>query len=790
MLQLWSVFVAVAVLAVQLCIGDKSCVIRSSTQSVVQLGSNFEVFCIFNLKCTGSMYSGQGPTKQKHEALNSTIINFKVVNITENRTYSCHCENRKDLDPCGLDISAGYLPDRPKNISCIYKIVKNESGVVVCIWNRGRDTNLRNSSALWVKGVSGNHSDGSTPYKVSDKGTELLSVNFTVSRSVELISLWVQTENPLGSAQSSIVNYTLSKIVMPPTPILGKPECYSRKCIMKVEQSVRTQHLEIQYRTEKQTWTTYQDSVVQMNSSHWSISSLEPYRLYHFRARSKFSTGLWSEWSTNICAWTQEEPPAKELDVWLASDFKHMKVYWKEANVSVSRGKILGYELSISSSSVITNVSANERSYLVELCASCDVTVRARNSKGLSPPARVTTRRTEAKSPSNLQVTANNSNITISWTKPETAPSPTAYVVEWYPDGNKLEELRWVRLGENKNHAVISDVQPFECYDGAVYVLYNESSISWKFKGVATLESVPEAAPRVQEKVEGRNNVNITWSELDRSQRRGCITKYTIYLETMGNPKIYSTPASERMYIIKDLPPAEYRLWMSVSTAAGEGPAGRKIKFFIAHDTQAFLLPAFIISPVIVVFLVCLCQNSTVKQRSCQLFQCLKLDVVPDPANSKWAKEYTQDKGNMNLPLPPCSSSEPREEEKLILVNVEELPKQNSESRKPILRMSPSTRLSSETEPESVIPTTYIKSLSHDSDSSDHTHTSLDTTVDYISSHEPGNLDEEDDEEKCGEFLDMPFISNHNIFIEPLVFGGKLTLDAVKIDCSDFFQNA
>lgn len=66
-------------------------------------------------------------------------------------------------------------------------------------------------------------------------------------------------------------------------------------------------------------------------------------------------------------------------------------------NVSVSRGKILGYELSISSFSVITNVSANERSCLVELCASCDVTVRARNSKGLSPPARVTTRRTEGK---------------------------------------------------------------------------------------------------------------------------------------------------------------------------------------------------------------------------------------------------------------------------------------------------------------------------------------------------------------------------------------------------------
>lgn len=38
-----------------------------------------------------------------------------------------------------------------------------------------------------------------------------------------------------------------------------------------------------------------------------SISSLEPYTLYHFRARSKFNTGLWSQWSANISNWTQEE---------------------------------------------------------------------------------------------------------------------------------------------------------------------------------------------------------------------------------------------------------------------------------------------------------------------------------------------------------------------------------------------------------------------------------------------------------------------------------------------------
>lgn len=65
------------------------------------------VFCTFNRECAGSMYSGQGPTKERYKELNSTTIYFKVVNITENRTYSCHCEDSKALDPCGLDISVG-----------------------------------------------------------------------------------------------------------------------------------------------------------------------------------------------------------------------------------------------------------------------------------------------------------------------------------------------------------------------------------------------------------------------------------------------------------------------------------------------------------------------------------------------------------------------------------------------------------------------------------------------------------------------------------------------------------
>ncbi|XP_070689061.1 interleukin-12 receptor subunit beta-2 [Pempheris klunzingeri] len=816
--QTWSIFTAVTVLAVHLCIGkltlvcghthslgEKSCSIRSTAGPVVQRGSSFKVYCTFNCKCKGSMCSDHPPTLQSHEEFNSTTIYFNVVNITKNRTYSCQCTCPLALDPCGLDISAGYTPERPKNISCIYKVLNSENGVVFCTWNRGRDTYLRNSSLLWIRTVSGNHTAGPVAHKVSSKGADLLSASFNVSSSVQLMSVWVHAKNPLGSAVSATINFTLSDIAMPSAPALGQPNCSSRECIITVEQSVRTQHLEIQYRTEAQTWTSYPDSGVQMSSAQVRSISLEPYRLYHFRARSKFSTGLWSGWSTNISSWTQEEAPAKELDVWYAepaSDLTSLRVYWKEPNSSIARGKIIVYKVRVYSqtSGLVfdTNTSADARSYLVPFCANCEVTVKARNSKGLSPPARITTRQTKDNPPQDVQVTANNHSITISWKKPETAPQHTAYVVEWYPEGHKLEELRWVRLGRNDSHAVITDAKPFECYEGAVYVLYEGSVSATRFTGVTTLKSVPAVGPSVQEKVEG-NKVRVTWMEIPRGQRGGCITKYTLYLETGGGYiQTYSISASNGMHVIKDLPPAVYSLRMTASTAEGEGPASPAVKFFIQQETQLHLLLVCAAVFPFLLLLLCLCQSSAVKQRFWVFFQCLMLDVVPDPANSKWAKECIREKGKMKLQLQPCNPNVTKEEEEPILVNVEELPERSGDICAPTdvsSQQLPPQTSSSHTDPAALVYplTTYIKSLSQDSDSSDHTQASLDTntTVDYISSHGLESMDkDEEDQEEDREFVGMlGFLPSHNIVMEPLGFGGKLTLDSVKIGCNDFFQS-
>lgn len=93
------------------------------------------------------------------------------------------------------------------------------------------------------------------------------------------------------------------------------------------------------------------------------------------------------------------------------------------------------------------------------------------------------------------------------------------------------------------------------------------------------------------------------------------------------------------------------------------------------------------------------------------------------------------------------------------------------------------------------ITSSYLKSFSNESSSSDATQASRNTdiTVDYISTHGvmSGGEEEDDDdgEEEHEAFAFFPCPKSP--FLEPLIsVGGKLTLDSVKIDCSDFLDCA
>lgn len=76
---------------------------------------------------------------------------------------------------------------------------------------------------------------------------------------------------------------------MPQTPVLAQPNCSSRECVLKVQQSIVTQHLEVEYGTDAQRWsyktiTVYQESVRNANGTYCFVDVAIDYR--------KFLSGL------------------------------------------------------------------------------------------------------------------------------------------------------------------------------------------------------------------------------------------------------------------------------------------------------------------------------------------------------------------------------------------------------------------------------------------------------------------------------------------------------------------
>lgn len=63
-----------------------------------------------------------------------------------------------------------------------------------------------------VRTESGNHTSGPVTYGVSRQGLGSLSATLDMSSSVQQISVWVESKNPLGSAKSAPLNYTLRDI--------------------------------------------------------------------------------------------------------------------------------------------------------------------------------------------------------------------------------------------------------------------------------------------------------------------------------------------------------------------------------------------------------------------------------------------------------------------------------------------------------------------------------------------------------------------------------------------------
>uniref|UniRef100_A0A8C4XAN5 Interleukin 12 receptor subunit beta 2 n=2 Tax=Erpetoichthys calabaricus TaxID=27687 RepID=A0A8C4XAN5_ERPCA len=781
--------------------------INSSQGTEVKMGSSLSVQCTFYEKgsenCRKTILQDhiELPTKRR----NQTAVYSEIKELRVNKTtFVCKTNCNTKPITCGIDIKVGYPPEEPTHLSCIQK---GEFGNITCTWQTGRHPLIKTTSLLWVKNKTHKLSFINTNPSFGD-------VTFSLLDEESQYSVWVIASNTLGNASSQILNFSLQDIVKPYPPRITFINNSFSNMIIYWEEKQNTTVLEIRYRPLNQNWSVHliNDSFERM----YILTDLQPFTNYEIQMRTKMSImkGVWSDWSKPILNRTEEAAPVAKLDYWFLLEYtdssdQSLIIFWKNLSETESRGFILYYEVELqiqSKTDDVKNVTKNN--YKINIPKpSGSILLSAINSKGKSPAAIISLPiNTGFPPPQTVTCKPNINSISVFWNPPEKEMTPLqSYVVSWTPHSRKKRDLNWIRLAKDKLSLNISEIHPNVCYKITVFALYDQGIGIAGFIQAISTQSVPTAAPKIEVKHFNRTSIIVIWKAILVEHQKGCVS-YNVYvdrLDKVSQPLKYgSINCSKNEFIVKDLEQGlHYQVWMTASMGTAEGQRSEKKTIFLNKEEKYDQLIMQASGIVIVCLLLCVCSTILDRQRIMRWCSVLLPQWftyhVPDPANCKWAQEFSSNKDQKKFVHSPQKNDSLSSWEEPETFEIEEVLENNesmwdsthentaNDEGNARLDLLPTCR------PEDLIiykhqlPSPYIRNMSQETEISSDAPEFCD--VDYISSN---LLHMESSQEESSGFMEdsfSPFPCSP--FSEPLIlFGGKLTLDAVKIDCNSFLD--
>ncbi|XP_006125082.2 interleukin-12 receptor subunit beta-2 [Pelodiscus sinensis] len=787
----------------------------ASTDSVVLPGSNITFSC--RLK--------QG------ERCKELIFNSSEMVLTYGRhTFICKCKSNEKLI-CGVDIYVGNPPDQPRNVSCIQY---GRDGHITCTWDKGRPTHIETTYVIQLT----NETECLSFFEENVENPKYGSLKLTKLNFYSNYTAVVAASNRLGNASSLPFTFMFIDIVKPhsPTDILVKFDNFSAtNCTVLWQDQQQTQSCRLRYRpANNHVW----NMVETLNATRYYLHELKPHTEYEFQVCCRFhpNRGIWSEWST-FRIQTPEAAPTGLLDVWyirqdIDSQKQNITLFWKVMSKSEARGKILHYTLSFQALKQKTNVYDTTQTHYVQVLPKVDynITVCAHNSKGNSPLTSIVTDLSilDLPPPQNISFTPmENNSIFVIWEPPiESAAFINGYIVKWAETNSPGPHLNWIKFSTSQLSTVISEsIKQDACYDIHVFALYSKRTGRAAAARGYSKQKAPSAGPQISTAVNG-NGVWVSWEEIPGDQQMGCIISYKIYLQKKTSEtglKVYDIPieTSRNSFLITDLQhDVNYVLWMTASTMAGESPKGNEELVYLESSSEWIIVLAACIFFGISVF-ICLVQSAQKDFLLAVLVPKWYRKAIPDPANSTWAKKYSSVADELNLHSNQFVSylssfeepetieveevfikSEPAAFKDISIFNIKssedhhwptignsfekpESGEQNSEY-KPLVASTPEDGDNYKCH----LPYLYKKVIVEETEQiSEYLANPLtDMTVNYL----PSNIlspimdtNEEGNEFECKSFSIFPTTS---LLMPVFSYGGKLTLDAVKIDGSCFTE--
>ncbi|XP_063284101.1 interleukin-12 receptor subunit beta-2-like [Pelobates fuscus] len=670
--------------------------------TVLNLGSSVSI------TCTLTRDSKNCPTifKRKSRSMmnnicsnNASSVSVQDINPSPGDTiYTCHLRPVQDRSVCMIKISVGKSPDQPTIVNCGNE---EENSTMLCSWTTGSETYIKTAYTLQVcQGTScTDHALISGGY--GERGIRFMKFPFIMRRGEDFI-VKVAASNGLGTNSSLPHTFAYFDAVKPSPPqdILIEFNNATSSCNISFLDPQDSQHFRLRYRPiHDRSW----NEVDILGTKIYNLPNLIPFTIYEFQASCKFlvNTGKWSNWSDPVITQTPEDVPVGKVDIWyrlrnVDDNTKIINLFWKNMTLSQSRGVILYYNVFFYNEnyrSPANKITTKNTWLATDIDVTiCIITVSAYNSKGNSPPTyvNVTAQRvSDLMSPINVAAQGAGDNVIVRW---EESPknemmSVDYFTIEWVERGAiHYNHPNWMKVPRNNRSAVISgNLKPWTCYELRVYpVLGGRAGIPGRTSG-SIKEKAPLSSPEFHVKILDHRSVLVTWEELPPREQMGCIVKYTIYIKNTifgftSQITIFPTELSKNQYKITDMKQnVHYLIWMTCSTGGGESTGHHERQIFIDSRGQNFRksnriidLPnksnmTFIcvlhsqdsmkivlsLTLVPVILITCACAIPSARRRLLYYLYAIlsRWDVktVPDPANSNWAKQYTQNKEIMDF---------------------------------------------------------------------------------------------------------------------------------------------
>ncbi|XP_075396125.1 interleukin-23 receptor [Tenrec ecaudatus] len=291
--------------------------IRVEPATIFKMGMNISIYCQAEIKnCQPrKFYFYKNYIRQGSQVvrINETTARLWYDNFLEARA-SLYCTAEcpgyaKETLICGKDISSGYPPDVPANVTCV---IYEYSDSMTCTWNIGKLTYIDTKYMVHVKSLE---TEEEEQYLTSS----YINISTDSLRGGKKYVVWVRATNVLGTEVSEQLHIHLDDIVIPSATIISKAENINTtvpKIVIHWTSQTTFEKLscEVRYRaTTDVSWNVreFDTNFTYVQRSEFDV---EPDTKYVFQVRCQAAgKRYWQSWSSPFFHTTHKTVPQVTL---------------------------------------------------------------------------------------------------------------------------------------------------------------------------------------------------------------------------------------------------------------------------------------------------------------------------------------------------------------------------------------------------------------------------------------------------------------------------------------------